>query len=46
LTTVGRALKALNENIIINPHGVSFQKTAFFIVTAVKISNPTIPYCV
>jgi hypothetical protein len=30
----------LKRRFIINPHDATFQKTAFFIVTAVKTSNP------
>jgi hypothetical protein len=29
------------RRLIINPHGATYQKTAFFTVTAVKTSNPT-----
>jgi hypothetical protein len=33
------ALRSSEMPVLPKPHGVTFQKTAFFIVSAVKISN-------
>jgi hypothetical protein len=35
------ALGPPKRRFLQEPHGVTFQKTPFFIVTAVKTSNPT-----
>jgi hypothetical protein len=35
------AIVSSETSVLKDPHGVTSQKTAFFIVTAVKTSNPT-----
>jgi hypothetical protein len=41
VTSNGRTLNSSETRFLQEPHGVTSQKTAFFIVTAVKTSNLT-----
>jgi hypothetical protein len=41
VTLMMEALSSSETSVITEPYGVTFQKTAFFLVTAVKTSNLT-----
>jgi hypothetical protein len=50
VTMMIKALHSSETSTLEEPHGVTSQKTAFFIVTAVKLpvmySNYNFPYCI
>jgi hypothetical protein len=41
IVTLMEAIRSSEMSVLQEPHGVTFQKTAFFIVTAVKTSSLT-----